>query len=120
MNADTTVHLAHVQAFFYKLESLAAENIILLYLFGKKNNNNNKITSGYQSNFKGSVVSYFSAALSCKQRPFFLVARLLSEILLSFVIVKSAGLNKSKVESGKAAKTRASQGTNPTAIGEKG
>ena len=31
MNADTTVHLAHVQAFFKKLESLAGENIILLY-----------------------------------------------------------------------------------------
>ena len=98
---------------------LAAENIILLYLFGK-NNNNNKITSRYQSNFKGPVVSYFSAALSCEQRPFFLVARLLSEILLSFVIVKSDRLNKSKVESGKPAKTRASQGTNPTGIGEKG
>ena len=41
MNADTTVHLAHVQAFFYKLESLAGENIILLYLFGKKNKLNN-------------------------------------------------------------------------------
>ena len=28
MNADTTVHLAHVHLFFiYKLESLAAENI---------------------------------------------------------------------------------------------
>ena len=36
MNADTTVHLAHVQAFFDKLESLAGENIILLYLFSKK------------------------------------------------------------------------------------
>ena len=70
MNADTTVHLAHVQAFFYKLESLAGENIILLYLFGKKNN---KITSRCLSNFKGPIVSYFSAALSCEQRPFFLV-----------------------------------------------
>ena len=37
MNADTKVHLAHIQAFFYKLERLAGENIILLYLFGKKN-----------------------------------------------------------------------------------
>ena len=36
MNADTKVHLAHIQAFLYKLESLAGENIILLYLFGKK------------------------------------------------------------------------------------
>ena len=37
MNADTKVHLAHVQAFvFHKLESLAGENIILLSLFGKK------------------------------------------------------------------------------------
>ena len=105
VNTDTTVHLAHVQAFFYKLESLAGENIILLYLFGKKNN---KITSRCLSNFKGPIVSYFSPALSCEQRPFFVVARLLSEILLSFVIVKSDRLNKSKVESGKPAKTRAS------------
>ena len=117
MNADTTVHLAHVQAFFYKLESLAGENIILLYLFGKKNN---KITSRCLSNFKGPIVSYFSAALSCGQREFFLVIRLLSEILLSFVIVKSDRLNKSKAESGKPAKTRASQGTNPIGIDEKG
>ena len=39
MNADTKVNLAHVQSFFFffhKLESLAGENIILLYLFGKK------------------------------------------------------------------------------------
>ena len=64
-------------------------------------------------------MSYFSAALSCGQREFFLVIRLLSEILLSFVIVKSDRLNKSKVESGKPAKTRASQGTNPIGIGEK-
>ena len=41
MNADTKVHLAHIQAFLYKLESLAGENIILLYLFGKKNKLNN-------------------------------------------------------------------------------
>ena len=26
MNADTKVQLAHIQAFFYKLESLAGEN----------------------------------------------------------------------------------------------
>ena len=104
--------------FFYKLESLAGENISLLYLFGKKKNY--KITSRCLSNFKGPIVSYFSAALSCEQRPFFLVTRLFSEILLSFVIVKSDRLNKSKVESGKTAKTRASQGTNPIGIGEKG
>ena len=42
-----------------------------------------------------------------------------SEILLSFVIAKSDRLNKSKVESGKTVKTRASQGTNPIGIGEK-
>ena len=36
MNADTTVHLPQVQAFLYKLESLAGENIILPYLLGKK------------------------------------------------------------------------------------
>ena len=91
MNAYTSVHLAHVQDFFYKSESLAGENIILLYLFGKKNNN--KITSTCLSNFKGPIVSYFSAALSCEQRPFSLVTRLSSKILLSFVIVKSSKLN---------------------------
>ena len=84
MNADTKVHLAHIQAFFYKLESLAGENIILLYLFGIKK----IITSRSLSNFEGPIVSYFSAALSSKQRPFFLVTRLFSEISLSFVIVK--------------------------------
>ena len=65
-------------------------------------------------------MSYFSAALSCEQRPSFLGTRLFSEISLSFVIMKSDRLNKSKVESGKPAKTRASQGTNPIGIGEKG
>ena len=46
MNADTKVYLAHVQAFiFHKLESLAGENIILLYLFGKKNNKIYKINN---------------------------------------------------------------------------
>ena len=64
-------------------------------------------------------MSYFAAALSCEQRPFFLVTRLFSKILLSLVIVKSDPLNKSKVESGKPAKPRASQGTNPIGIGEK-
>ena len=104
MNADTKVHLAHIQAFFYKLESRAGENIILLYLFSKKKKNS-KATSRCLSNCKGPTVSYFSAALSCEQRPFFLVTRLFSEISLSFVIMKSDRLNKSKVESGKPAKT---------------
>ena len=64
MNADTKVHLAHIQAFFFfhKFESLAGENIILLYLFGKKKNN--KITSRCLGNFKEPVVSYLFAALS--------------------------------------------------------
>ena len=117
MNADTTVHLAHVQAFFYKLKSLVGEKKICSIFSVKKKS---KTTSRCLSNFKGPIVSYFSAALSCGQREFFLVIRLLSEILLSFVIVKSDRLNKSKVESGKPAKTRASQGTNPIGIGEKG
>ena len=65
-------------------------------------------------------MSYFSGALSCEQRSFFLGTRLFSEISLSFVIMKSDRLNKSKVESGKPAKTRASQGTDPIGIGEKG
>ena len=37
------------------------------------NNNNNKITTRCLGNFKGPMVSYLSAALSCEQRPFFLV-----------------------------------------------
>ena len=65
-------------------------------------------------------MSYSAAALSCEQRPFFLVTRLSSKILLPLVIVNSDRLNKSKVESGKPAKPRASQGTNPIGIGEKG
>ena len=47
--------------FFYKLDCLAGENVILLYLFGKKNNN--KITFRCLSNFKGRIVSYFSACI---------------------------------------------------------
>ena len=56
MNADTTVHLPQVQAFFYKLESLAGENIILPYLLGKKKKI--IITSRCLSNFKRPIVSY--------------------------------------------------------------
>ena len=82
LNADTTVHLARVQAFFYKLESVAGEKIFFLYLFGKKKNG--KITTKCLT--KGPIVSYLSAALSCEQRPFFLVTLLFSETLLSFVI----------------------------------
>ena len=90
--------------FFHKLESLAGENIILLYLFGKKKKKKNIIiTSRCLSNFIGPIVSYFSAALSCEQRPFFLVTGLFSKILLSFVIVKSDrqkhGQNHAKMNS---------------------
>ena len=83
LNADTKVHLAHVQAIFKKLESVTGEKIFLLYLFGKKNN---KITTRCLSNFRGPIVSYLSAALSYEQRPSFLVTLLFSETLLSFVI----------------------------------
>ena len=48
------------------------------------------------------------------------ILRLKGASRLSFVIVKSDRLNKSKVESCKPAKTRASQGTDPIGIGEKG
>ena len=48
-----------------------------MFKFFKKNSNNNnnknKITTRCLSNFKGPMVSYLSAALSCEQRPFFLV-----------------------------------------------
>ena len=36
LNADTKVHLAHIQAFFCKLESVTGEKIFLLYLLGEK------------------------------------------------------------------------------------
>ena len=104
---------------FFINYSLAGEKKFLLYLFGEKKKKKNRITSRCLSNFKGPIVSYFSAALSCEQRPFFLVTRLSSKILLSFVIVKSPP-EESKVESGKLAKTRATQGTNPMGISEKG
>ena len=52
---------------FCKLETVAGEKMFLLYLFGKKKYNNyNKITTGCLSNFKGPIVSYLSAALSCE------------------------------------------------------
>ena len=76
LNTDTKIHLAHVQTFFYKLESVAGEKVFLLYLFDKKDNSNNKITTRCLSNFKGPIVSYLSAALSCEQRPFSLVTLL--------------------------------------------
>ena len=38
MNTDTPVHLGHVQAFFYKLESLAGENNNFALSFRKKIN----------------------------------------------------------------------------------
>ena len=84
LNADTKVHLANVQAFFCKLESVAGEKVFFALPFREKNNN--KITTRCLSSFKGPIVSYLSAALSCEQRPFFLVTLLFSETLLSFVI----------------------------------
>ena len=36
LRTDTKIHLAHVQTFFFKLESVAGEKIFLLYLFDKK------------------------------------------------------------------------------------
>ena len=52
---------------------------ILLYLFGKKKTKLIVITSRCLSNFIGPIVWYFSAALSCEQRPFFLVTGLFSK-----------------------------------------
>ena len=76
LKADTKVHLAHVQASFYKLESVAGEKIFFLYLFDNKIIVITSITTRCLSNFKGPIVSYLSAALSCEQRPFFLVTLL--------------------------------------------
>ena len=84
LNADTKVHLAQVQAFFINWKVLLEKKIFLLYIFEKKNNN--KITTRCLSNFKGPIVSYLSATLSCEQRLFFLVTLLFSETLLPFVI----------------------------------
>ena len=72
--------------FFYKLESVAGEKIFLLYLFGKKK----KKTTRCLSNFKGPIVSYLSAALSCEQRPFFLVTLL---FLANIVVLCDPQLN---------------------------
>ena len=52
---------------------------ILFYLFGKKKTKLKIITSRCLSNFIGPIVWYFSAALSCEQRPFFLVTGLFSK-----------------------------------------
>ena len=52
---------------------------ILFYLFGKKKTKLIIITSRCLSNFIGPIVWYFSAALSCEQRPFFLVTGLFSK-----------------------------------------
>ena len=111
MNADTKVHLAHVQAFFYKLESLSGENIILLYHFGKKKKNNflvsKQIQSAHRVLFLGCIELWTKAVLSSDPAFF-----------RNIVVLRDR--DKSKVESGKPAKTRASQGTNPIGIGEKG
>ena len=85
LNADTKVYLANVQAFFVNWKVLLEKSIFALPFREK---NNNKITTRCLSNFKGPVVSYLSVALSCEQRPFFLVTLLFSETLLSFVIRK--------------------------------
>ena len=70
MNADTTVHLANVQAFFlHKLESLAGENIILLYLFGKKKNNNNNFQVFKQFHWTHSVLSLRCIELDGQNQP---------------------------------------------------
>ena len=82
------------------------------FCFTFQGKNNNKITTRCLSNFKGPIVSYLSAALSCEQTSFFLVTLVFSETLLSE--------DGSEVESRKPAKSRASQETNPIGIGEKG
>ena len=109
LNADTKVHLGYVQAFFCKFESVAGEKYFYFLPFREKNNN--KISTRCLSNFKGPIVSYLSAALSCEQRPLFLVTLLFSETLLSFVI--QSGILKT-------GQRRVSKETNPIAIGEKG
>ena len=110
MNADTAVHLAHIQAFFYKLESLAGENIILLYLFGKKKKYF-QVSKQFQRThgvlFLRCIELWTKAVLSSD--PAF---------IKNIVVLRDR--EESKVESGKPAKTRASQGTNPVAKGEKG
>ena len=111
MNADTTVHLAHVQDCFYKLESLAGVNIILLYLFGKKKKNYFQVSKQFQRThgvlFLRCIELWTKAVLSSDP-----------------AFIKNIGdlrdREEDKVESGKPAKTRASQGTIPKGIGEKG
>ena len=79
LNADTKVHLAHVQTFFVNWKVLLEKKYFALPF---REINNNKITTRCLSNFKGPIVSYLSAALSCEQRPFFLVTLLFSETFL--------------------------------------
>ena len=72
LNADTKVHLAHVQAFFINWKVLLEKKSFCFTFSVKKKNNNNKITTRCLSNVKRPIVS-LSAAFSCEQRPFFLV-----------------------------------------------
>ena len=53
MNTDTTVHLGHVQAFFYKLESLAGENnnFALSFRKKKKKKNNFQVSKQFQRTY---------------------------------------------------------------------
>ena len=62
LNADTKVHLAHVQAFFINWKVLL-EKKYFCFTFSEKKKNN-KITTRCLSNFKGPIVSYLSATLS--------------------------------------------------------
>ena len=74
LNADTKVHLARVQAFFVNWKVLLEKTYFCFTFQGKQKNK--KITTRCLSNFKGPIVSYLSAALSCEQTPFFLVTPL--------------------------------------------
>ena len=91
------------------MESVAGEKIFLLYLFGKINN---KIATRCLSNFKGPKVSYLSAALSCEQRPFFLVTLL---FFRNIVVLRDP-----KVNPVNGADRDHCRKTNPIGIGENG
>ena len=45
------------------------------------------MTSRCLSNFKGPIVSYLSAALSCEQRPFFQISFLLVLLLIHILLL---------------------------------
>ena len=88
LHAGTKVHSAHVQGFFINWKVLL-EKKYFCFTFSVKEKNNG-IATRCLSNFKGPIESYLSAALSCEQRPFFLVTLL---FFRNIVVLRDSKLN---------------------------